>query len=271
MPERNELEEMISIMAQRPKRKPDPNKTKHAQKSKPTQPEAAALQPTSDTSGTLVQDVKPPKPGAVAGDSGLRARPLVEATYGLTEAGITHGAGEFSLLQDRIIRHLQYYHPIRRTMAQIAFELSVDEQIVVSVLQDLSRTYEAPGPPEVRPSATRAGAYRGEADLGILGGALPPLEITAVVAPEQEAQPAPRVFGLTPAGCAAARNGNFDRLGPDDIRVVQVLLAAASQPCSGRLQLHQIIDESKLSAEPSQSACRVRDAIQNLLNYHWVE
>ncbi len=270
-PERNTSKETTSIMAQRPKRKPDPNKTKHAQKSKPAQPESAALKPTSDTSGTPGQDVKPPKPRAVAGDSGLRARRLVEATYGLTEAGIIHSAGESSLLQDRIIQHLKHYHPIRRTTAQIACELGVAEQIVISILQNLSRTSEAPEPTEIARSATEAGDYKAEADLDLLWSGSRPAYTAAVAATEQETSPVGRLYGLTRAGCTAARNDAFDDLRPhpDAISVVKVLLAPSSQPCSRRLTADQIA-EDPIAKELGLSYDRVGLAIGPLLGHHWI-
>jgi hypothetical protein len=248
-------------MAQRPKRKPDLNKTKHAQRSKPTQPESAALKPMSDTSGAHGQDVKPPKPGAVARDSGLRARPLVEATYGLTEAGIIQSAGESSLLQDRIIRHLQNYHPIRRTTAQIACELGVAEQIIVSVMGNFSRTTEATRPP----AGSDAVVHKRPSDLEYRSDASLTCAVSAATTSEAKAAVALRAFRLTSDGCAAAKKGQFGGMSPDEILVVGVLLAPLAQPCSRRLDRCQLASESGLSCE------RVDMAIETLTPSGWIE
>ena len=82
--------------------------------------------------------------------------------------------------------------------------------------------------------------------------------------PAQMAAPAEKGYRLTGAGCAAAKNGHFKDLNPDETSVVQTLLSPPSRPCSRQLTTEEIVHESGLDDE------QVNQSINTLAASGWI-
>lgn len=82
-----------------------------------------------------------------------------------------------------------------------------------------------------------------------------------IVNPRTEAG---KAFHLTGAGCAAAKQGQFDDLNPEEMSVVKVFLAPLSSPCSRWLTSDEIAQESGLSCES------VNQSINTLAAAGWI-